>query len=386
MTAGNILNSSKYFWWSAPFVFFFRHFWWLSILFFPFLPILRELWWFFFPIFLYFPLKKIYYHWLNWDVWYSLEGNWILLEIVPPEENIKPFKAMQDILSVLWSTIDSPNWRERNCEGMLPLGGGLWLSLEIASFGGEIHFFLRCKKEFKERVEGVFYSQYPEIEIKETDDYTQKVPQNIPNEKYVVLGEDFAFLKPHPYPLKTYTSFFEPPEGRIERKRIDPLNSLLEDLSNVGQYEQVWIQIICNPIFDVNLPWTWEGKAIARKIARRPEPKKEGVFEKEMKKVIYGSGGGGGGGKAISPARTETGELEMVITPRERKLLTQIEEKLSKKVYSTTIRTIYIARKDKVHDEGRAKIMRTYLNHFAQEDGNLFLYWGSLALASLILS
>ena len=49
----------------------------------------------------------------------------------------------------------------------------VWFSLEIASFGGMIHFYIYTQKGFKSLVEHQIYAQYPGIEIEEVEDYTK---------------------------------------------------------------------------------------------------------------------------------------------------------------------------------------------------------------------
>ena len=107
--------------------------------------VLKNWWWVILPIVLYFPAKAIYLWWLSWDVWYK-EQKWMLLEIIPPSEVLKPFRAMEDIYNRLWALYDSPDWRAKWCEGQLTLGGGLWFSFEITSFEGSVHFYLRVPK------------------------------------------------------------------------------------------------------------------------------------------------------------------------------------------------------------------------------------------------
>jgi len=44
-------------------------------------------------------------------------------------------------------------------------------SLEIASLEGVIHFYIRIETKLRERVEAAIYSQYPNVEIIEAEDY-----------------------------------------------------------------------------------------------------------------------------------------------------------------------------------------------------------------------
>jgi hypothetical protein len=61
---------------------------------------LKAWWWFLAPVILYFPAHYLYLWWVNWDVWYKGK-KWILIEIVPPKEILKPFRAMEDIFSIM---------------------------------------------------------------------------------------------------------------------------------------------------------------------------------------------------------------------------------------------------------------------------------------------
>lgn len=377
ISAGNSLNSSLHFWWAAPILFVFQYFWWvlaLGIVF--YFPILRIWWWFFFPIILYFPFQKFYLYWLQWDIWYQ-KYKWIVLEIKPPKEIITPFKATEDVLELLWGIYDGPIWREIWCEGEFPLGGGTWFSFEIVSIGGKIHFFARIPTKFRNTFETSFYAHYPELEIREVDDYTKNVPQDIPNEKWDLLGEDYNFFRENPYPIKTYSAFFEERGEMVkEEKRIDPINSLLETMAKLKEGEQFWFQICVNPIVD-EIPFRAEGKRIIDKIARREIPSVSiaGELGKALRPVppaeIISPRE-----KGISIARSEEGEKEMVITPGERKKLTLISEKMSKAAFQTWIRGVYIYRKDKPFDRPNYRVARTYVLHFEIADLNSFRFWG----------
>jgi len=381
MTPGNTLNSSRYFWWLAPLQFLFQYFYWLFLLIaIFFIPIIKIWWWLFFPIILYFPLRKVYLHWIEWDIWYKKQ-EWAVYEIIPPKEIEKPFKAMEDVLELLWAVYDGPNWREVWCEGELKIGGGLWISFEIVSDQGEVHFYVRMPKGFKNTFESSFHAHYPEIEFKEVEDYVKKVPKDIPNEKYDLAAEHFRFFNKHCYPIKTYPMFFEERGEMVkEEKRLDPLNSLLENMSQVGPYQQYWMQFILIPIIN-EVPWREEGKEIISKIARRASPKSESTLTKEVKKIIEvppfpftSEAAERASARAIPVSKSESGELEMVITPRERMILSGVENKLSKKAFIFVSRGLYIWRKDKPFNSGMRKIGRTYFNHFTLQDMNFISF------------
>ena len=346
-------------------------FWWIILLIIVFsLPFLRIWWWLLTPIILMFPLKTFYFWWIRWDFWYK-KAKWIMLEIIPPKEILTPFKAMEDVFTVVWTIYDDPNWRETWCEGEL-ISAPFWASWEIASIEGEVHFYIRVLDVHRHIVESVIYSHYPEVEISEVPDYTRNVPQNIPNKEWDLYGSDFYFLKEDAYPIKTYSKFFEPAGERIvmEEKRIDPIISLLEGMARLGPGEQAWFQIITAPITDKESSWREEGKKIVNKIARRSKKKPKPIIEE----LVFGpEGTTEEKEKSIPQSVSEEGEKEMIITPGEREVLTEIEEKMKKAAFKTNIRGLYVYKRDNFNTTHR-KVIESYFPHFYTQNLNVLKY------------
>ena len=359
-------------------------FWWLILILIVFwAPFLRVWWWLFTPLFLWAQLKTLYLWWLNWDYAYA-KMKWKVLEIIPPKEVLTPFKAMEDVFTVIWPIWDGAVWRERWCDGELD-NSPFWMSWEIASIEGQIHFYIRVTDQHRAMVETTLYGHYPEIEIKEVSDYTKLVPQNIPNEEWDMYGEDFELARPAAYPIKTLEKFFEPQGERIsaEEKRIDPIFSLLELLSKLGPGEHYWAQFITMPVLDHDEPeWKKEAEKIVTKIAKRPE-KKETTFLEDLgyvaRQVIVGPEKEGSGEKAtykwIDQAKSEEGEREMIMTPGEREVITEIENKIKKPVFRTAIRGVYVAKRENWKSSHRT-LVRMYLSHFSILNLNRFTFSG----------
>jgi len=326
-------------------------------------------------------LQVVYLWWLGWDYQYN-KSKWIILEIIPPKEILAPLSAMEDVFSVIWSVIDTANWRETWCEGELP-SCPYWLSWEIASIEGSIHFYVRCLAPHRHVVESVLFSHYPDIEINQVTDYTRVVPQNIPNDEWDLYGEDYILAREDCYPIKTYTKFFEPQGERIsaEEKRIDPMISLLEGMARIGPGEHVWFQMITTPISDNEIPWKDEAKKVIEKISRRPTKKKKTIGSElsEMFSEFFAgmttTAGEDSKEKSLSPALTEGGEKEMILTPGEREILTGVEEKIKKLAYKTNLRGMYMAKKSVWKGEN-GKIVRAYFSHFAAQNMNHIRFSG----------
>ena len=358
-------------------------FWWL-ILFIIILwvPFLRVWWWVFLPIMLASQLKILYIWWLNWDFDYAKQ-KWVLLEVVPMEAMLMPLKAMEDVFTAIWPLMDVANFRERWCDGELA-NGPYWCSWEIVSIEGKIHFYLRFLSQHVASIEAALYGHYPDIEIKEVPDYVKLVPPTIPNEEWDMYGEDWGFEKPNAYPIKTYEKFFEPQGERIaaEEKRIDPIISLLEAMSRLGQGEHYWVQMTTVPICDYDEPeWREEGQKIINKIARRPEKKEVSFMDilmHTLKELFMGPAKEGEGDSAsyswVPLERDEeTDELRISLTSGEREVITEVENKLKKPAFRTNIRGVYVARRENWRAPNRV-ITRTYMGHFTSEDLNHFRF------------
>jgi hypothetical protein len=345
----------------------------MEIAFFIF-QIFKNWWWFFFPLVFFFIARFFYFWWIRWEIFYKKTFKWILLEIKPPKEALKPFSAMETVYSLLFGLYDSPNWRERWCKGTFPLSGGGWFSFEICSFGGEIHFFLRIPQHFKASAESAIYSQYPEVEIKEVEDYTQRVPKDIPNEKWDLYSEEYTFVRPDHFPIKTYSMFFDRPEEEkrvAEEKRLDPLNSLLETLSTFQSGEQIWFQLVCSPFSDDQFPWHEKAKREVNKIAKRESPPPKGLLEEVVETFLFG------------PPKKKEKPLELIapelrLTPGEKEIISSIERKISKSAFICWMRAVYICKKDEPHNFGNSLTLRGYLTpQFTTEHLNRIVFFGA---------
>jgi hypothetical protein len=161
-------------------------------------------WWWIFLLVAAFYLWRPLYLWFVQEKW-AAKVKYTLLDIRLPREISRPIQAMEQVFAHLWAVYDPANFIEKWMEGKFLLN----FSLEIASLNGQIHFFMRIPTSLREMAQSIIYSQYSEVEIGETDDYTQSVPQKIPNRNWDLWGCDYILLKEDSYPIKTYTQFFE---------------------------------------------------------------------------------------------------------------------------------------------------------------------------------
>jgi hypothetical protein len=370
---------SYLFWWAWVKKIIWDPFWWVILfLIILWVPFLRVWWWIFLPLMLQSQLKKLYIWWISWDYDFQKQ-RWIVLEITPMEASLMPLKAMEDVFASIWPLMDSANFREKWCDGELD-NGPYWCSWELASIEGQIHFYIRCLQQHRTTIESALFGHYPDIEIHEVPDYVKLVPPTVPNEEWDMYGEDWDYDKENAYPIKTYEKFFEPQGERIsaEEKRIDPIISLLEALSKLGPGEHYWLQFTTVPVGEKDEPeWRKEGQKIINKIAKRPE-KKEPTFTEmlmhSLRELAMGpkkEGDGESASYSWVPLEKdeETDELRISLTPGEREIITEIENKIKKPAFRTNIRGVYVAKRE-VWNASNRIVSRLYMGHFSTGDLN----------------
>ena len=306
------------------------------------------------------------WRWWRINVWLS-HKTFILLEIKIPEEVLKPIRAMETVLDGLRQILyQPPDWWEKWIEGQVDLSYGL----EIASLGGEPHFFVRIPQELRDSVESTIYSQYPEAEITQAEDYTKTVPSDIPNKEWDLWGADYRLLKPDPYPIKTYPEF-ETEREALEEKRIDPVAGLLEAMGKVKPGEQLWIQITATPATNIEIPLAKEGEEIRDKLAKRNGggDKKRPILMEAADVLITGK---------VAEEKEEPASAippEMHMTPGERDIVQAIERKISKPFFDVGIRFIYLGRKD-VFFKAKLRLPFAFFASFFTENRNALVPWG----------
>jgi len=106
------------------------------------------------------------------------------------------------------------------------------VSLELLGFEQYTYFFCSCPDKLFETIEGLFYSTYPDCEIKETSDYVDAFDPN----KMAIAGAEIKLKFGDVYPFKTYDHFEDDSQSR-----------LFSTISKIPSGEQVWIQLVVQP-------------------------------------------------------------------------------------------------------------------------------------------
>jgi len=160
-----------------------------------------------------------------------------VLEIRLPQELLKSPLAMELFLTALYQTKGEGTWISRLVHGKVRP----WFSLELVSDGGNVKFYIWTWSFWKQLIESQLYSQFPNIEVTEVEDYAAKFHYD--PKKNDLFGTDFMLAKPDCYPIKSYADYLLD-KDLDEENKIDPMTPVLECLGSLRQGEQAWIQII----------------------------------------------------------------------------------------------------------------------------------------------
>jgi len=198
------------------------------------------------PIWL--PVVSVIGGWKAW-IWYARASyitglDNMLLEVKFPRDIIKSPRAMEEVLTKLWTDSGETTFFNRVFQGQ----ARPWFSLEMASFGGEVHFYIWCRREWREVVESAMYAQYPEVELTEAEDYASKFAYD--PDVHECFCTDWRYEpRNDAYQFRSYIDFELDTDPKEEYK-VDPLAQVIERLSSIKPGEQMWMQIIITQCSD----------------------------------------------------------------------------------------------------------------------------------------
>ena len=304
-------------------------------------------WWAIFPIAFFYIFKVL---WIDYVGWYS-EGSWYasqkwtVLEVFPPREIEKGPKSMESFFVGLTGVLTTYDVFSEYMKGS-------WFhdrfSMELVGEEGKIHFYIRTQKKHRNMVEAQIYAQYPDAEIVEVEDYTQKFPKIVPNRRWDLWGSDFEFVGPAPYPIKTYDYFEESITGEMN----DPMAAITEVLGTLGPGQHIWLQYVLQPLSE---KWNIDKaqKAVVDKLTGRTTGAVLGPLDHLLDVFSNLWAGLFAPVEFKTTAKKEEAPLEFRLSPIEKERLKAVEENLGKSSFKTKMRMIVLGKKE-VFD--RAKI------------------------------
>ncbi len=294
-------------------------------------------WFIFFPFLFYYIFKILWMDFVQDNYWSKIE--WTILEIIPPNDIEETPQAMEMVYAGLLGSMKGINTIEEFVNGETPM----YFSLELVSKEGEVHFYVRTPKGFRDLIESHIHSQYPTAVVQTVPDYVDEIPKVIPNKDWDLWGTDFRLEKADPYPIKTYRWFEEDATGKV----LDPLASLIESMGKIGPQQYFWFQMVITPK-DAQEYDT--GKALAEELAGREVKRKVGALESwfvnTMTSIHDTVANMFGLGVESSGESEPDVPLEFRMTPGEKEVLKLIEEGIGKSAFNVKMRVIYVGRKE----------------------------------------
>lgn len=278
----------------------------------------------------------MYIHYVRAKFW--AEKDWVLLEIRLPKLVLKTPQAMETALAAFNQGYDGTIYDQIR-KGFQRA----FFSLEMVSLEGKIHFYIRTDRFFKPIIETQLYSQYPDLEIYEVDDYMLNFKYYGDGE-YKLWGTETELRKDDIYPIKTYIDYKLDKPGVEEEEKIDPLSLVAEALGSLGPGEYGFIQINIQAAKDKikysglfgkeKKEWKKEGEAAVNKLMKRDVDKEEGMNFAKFQ-----------------------------ISPGEKEIIESIERNIGKTPFDTGIRLMYMARAEN-HNRLNENVIRNILVPF----------------------
>ena len=286
--------------------------------------------------------------WLRYiRIAYGASEKTILLAIDIPRGNAQTPKAVENIFSYLAGAHASKDLYEKWWLGEWQL----YFSFEIVSIEGYIQFLIWTPEKYRYLVDAAIYSQYPDAEITEVNDYTEGIPNHYPDDQYDIFGGEFILTQDSVYPIKTY-KHFEHLMGEPETQYKDPMATLMDLMSSLKKGEQLWYQILVIPI---GSEWSQKGDEEIKKIIGEKVKSRnfiDGIIDwivktmAEISEMIYELWGD------IEETKKEEKETQfrmMNLKPRQKRQVEEIQEKVGKLGFGVKIRYVYVARKEVIN-------------------------------------
>lgn len=295
---------------------------------------------------------------------FAAKQKFIYLAIDVPRGNEQSPKAVENLFTYLAGAHGTLNLIDIFWEGKYQLG----FSFEIVSIEGYTQFVVRTPEGFRHLVETAFYSQYPDAEITEINDYTIGMPSVFPDNEYDVWGAEFVQVKHWTYPIKTYKDFehqYGPPETHFR----DPMATLMDLCSSLHSGEQLWYQILVTP---TDFEWVKKGEEEISKIMKEKPKSKPSITNKIIDEALGWVDAGAG--TTLKPGAAEVKKddaLKMMdLKPAQKKAVEGIQEKISKMGFKFKMRMVYIAKKDVMNKPKVVNGFVGFIKQFSYNDMN----------------
>lgn len=275
---------------------------------------------------------------------------YMVLEIKPPRNLVKTPLAMEAVIAGLHFAPGEGNWYKKYVQG----GLRPYWSLEIASIGGEVHFFIWTRAAFRRAIEAQIYAQYPGAQVIEAPDYTRMISAD-PRE-WEIFGCDYKHSRPDAVPIRTYVDYGLD-KTQKEPEQVDPLANLVEYLGSMNSNEQFWVQFIIRVHKgDKFNKKNADGKAYTWKDDAKDHIKRLRELARFKTKVV----------DPVTGQERETEGFPLQ-SKGQMELISNIERNVSKLGFDVGIRAVYLARKGHFNGSAVAGLSALFKQFSADE-------------------
>jgi len=284
----------------------------------------------------------------------------VILAIDIPALNVQTPMAVEQLFSHVAGALTPSGLKEKIKDGYVQR----WFSFEIVSIEGYIQFVVWTESVFRDLVEASIYAQYPDAEITEIEDYVHLVPEKFPNETHDLWVNDFGLAEHSAYPLRSYREF----EHSISKDTVlkDPMGTFLESFTRLGPGEQMWWQILVEPINN-----DWKEGAINKVkevlgIAEHDTMENIGdKFVEFLMKSLVLIGDQVFNREASPKEEAEDEHADTVrLTPGTNKIVELMEQKITKLAFKAKMRAVYVARKESFNPRRGASLLLGAINQY----------------------
>ena len=305
-----------------------------------FVSVFSNYWWLILPYPLWYMFSMLWFEYVAAyapDSWLA-SFKWTMFEIIPQRDDERGPKPMEAFYTGLSGVTASPNTFDKWIKGAYVQD---FFSLEMVGAEGKVHYYIRLMKKYRNMVEAQIYAQYPEAQIIEVEDYCSNFPKIIPNRKWDLWGTDFEFTKPDPYyPLRTYDKF----EEDITGEAMDPMSSIIEVLGALSKGQHIWLQYVIVPIPEGDS--IKAGEVLVNKLKGKAVAESKGLLGDLMEVFSNLFAGMSGVVEFKTVAKKDELPLETRLSPKEKEILTAVEDSVGKNNFRTKMRMIYLGERD----------------------------------------
>ncbi|KKS34255.1 MAG: hypothetical protein UU95_C0015G0011 [Parcubacteria group bacterium GW2011_GWC2_42_12] len=300
---------------------------------------------------------------------YGASVKTVLLAVDIPRGNAQTPRAVENIFAYLAGAHATQDLYEKWWLGEWQL----YFSFEIVSIEGYIQFLIWAPEKYRYLIDAAIYSQYPDAEITEVNDYTEGIPTQYPDDQYDIFGGEFRLVEDSVYPIKTY-EHFEHMMGEPETQYKDPMAALMDLMGSLKKGEQLWYQILVIPI---GSEWNQRGEDEIKRIIGEKSGKKnyvdrmtDGLLKiiHDLSEMIYQLWG-----DIEDKKEDKENQFKMMnLKPRQKKQVEEIQEKVGKLGFAVKIRYAYVARKEVINKNKVSYGFTGYMKQFNYNDLNSY--------------